>query len=212
MPRQSPMQSGVRNRPHQRLRRWLTIRMQHNITFPMSAPQHQLFLQRNSSLTALRHCTSGKIVNNKHKQLKTHPIQHDLGVRPSCVAVRRCGSSLALPETQCLHQEQNQTCVSSCLSSSSTVGPGGGFRALATGASTLSCMTGSAEGGASCLFSSITGFPAICSTCSTGCSLLSVIMRCTPPVPALGRSIQNASTRCFQRLQWCLVANPSSLW
>ena len=32
-----------------------------------------------------------------------------------------------------LHQERNTTCVSPCLSNSSTVGPGGGFRALEAG-------------------------------------------------------------------------------
>ena len=45
------------------------------------------------------------------------------GMRPSCVATLRCGSSLARLEMQCLHQERNTTCVSSCLSSSSAVGP-----------------------------------------------------------------------------------------
>ena len=37
------------------------------------------------------------------------------GVRPSCVATLRCGSSLARLEMQCLHQERNTTCVSSCF-------------------------------------------------------------------------------------------------
>ena len=31
------------------------------------------------------------------------------------------------PKTQCLHQERNTTCVSSCVSDSSVVGPVGGF-------------------------------------------------------------------------------------
>ena len=43
------------------------------------------------------------------------------GVRPSCVATLRCGSSLARLEIQCLHQERNTTCVSSCMSNSSAV-------------------------------------------------------------------------------------------
>ena len=59
---------------------------------------------------------------------------------------------------------------------SSVVGPGGGFRTLATGVSSLSCMTGSAENDV-CLFSSTVEFPAICSTRSTGCSRLSAITR-----------------------------------
>ena len=57
----------------------------------------------------------------------------------------RCGSSLARLEMQCLHQERNTTCVSSCLSSASAVGPGGGFRALATGVFSLFCTTGFAD-------------------------------------------------------------------
>ena len=77
------------------------------------------------------------------------------GVRASCVVLRRCGSSRALPKTQYLHQERNTKYVSLCLSSSSTVSQGGGFRALATRASSLSCVTGSADGGAFCLISSI---------------------------------------------------------
>ena len=103
---------------------------------------------------------------------------------------------------QCLHQERNTTCVSSCLFNSSTVGPGGGFRALGTGSSSLSCMTGS-EDGASCVLSSITGFPAICSTCSTGCSLLSAIIRCTHQCQLSGDPSRtfdsHVSNRCFQQ-------------
>ena len=52
-------------------------------------------------------------------------------------------------------------------------------------------VAGSVEDDASCLFSSVTGFPAICSTCSTCCSLISAIMRCTFPASARGKSIQN---------------------
>ena len=122
------------------------------------------------------------------------------GVRPSCVATERCGSSLARLEIQCLHQERNTTCVSPCLSNSSAVGPGGGFRALATGVSSLSCITGSADAGISCLVSSIAGLPAICSTCSTGCSRLNAIIRCTFPESALGRSTQNVRFSRFSSM------------
>ena len=122
------------------------------------------------------------------------------GVRPSCVATLRCGSSLARLEMQCLHQERNTTCVSSCLSSSSAVGPGGGFRAFATGVSSLSCTTGFADASIPCLFSSIAGLPAICSTCSTGCSRLSAIILCTCSESALGRSIQNVRFSRFNSI------------
>ena len=92
------------------------------------------------------------------------------------------------------------SCVSSCLSNSSAVGPGGGFRALANGVSSLSCTVGSADAGIPCLFSSIEGLPAICSTCSTGWSRLSAIIRCTCSESALGRSIQNVRFSRFSSI------------
>ena len=124
----------------------------------------------------------------------------NFGVRPSCVAMRRCGSSLALPETHCLHQERNTTCVSSCLSSYPTVGPGGGFRALATEASSLSCMTGSAGGGASCRFSSITGVSSSLFNMFNGLFSPQRHHALHPPVPALGGSIQNVRFSRFKSM------------
>ena len=135
-------------------------------------------------------------------------------VRASCVALRRCGSSRALPETQCLHQERNTTYVSSCLSSSSTVSQGV-FRALATGASSLSGMTGSADGGASCLFSSIRRVS------SNLFNLFKVLfspqrhhaLHPTSPAREIHPecSILTLQIDPTSRIQWCLVAIPSSL-
>ena len=63
----------------------------------------------------------------------------------------------------------------------------------------LRCLA-SADAGISCLFSSIAGLPAICSTCSTGCSRLNAIIRCTFPESALGRSIQNVRFSRFSSM------------
>ena len=138
------------------------------------------------------------------------------GVRPSCVAMRRCGSSRALPETQCLHKERNTTCASSCLSSS-VVGPGGGFRALASGASSLSCMTGSVEDDASCLFSSITGFSS--NLFNSPNVLFSPQRHHALHVPRISswqihpeRSMLAFQLDASNRFQWCFISTRCSLW
>ena len=97
-------------------------------TFPTSAPQPLLSQQTNPSLTALPSPHQWKYRKQLTQAIKPrllttseeNPIQHDIW----CPTLLCCN---ALPETQCLRQERNITCVSSCLSNSSIVGPGGGF-------------------------------------------------------------------------------------
>ena len=134
------------------------------------------------------------------------------GVRPSCVAMRRCGSSLALPETQCLHQTEHNVREFVFVQLFNR-GSRWRFSCPCTRASSLSCMTGSGEDDASCLFSSITGFA------SNLFNLFNVLL--SPQrhhvlhVPRISswqihpeRSILDVSTRCIQQVSMVLHRKP----
>ena len=107
---------------------------------------------------------------------------------------------------QCLHPERNTTCVSSCLSNCS-----GSRRRFS-----CSCNWGvfvvlhNRIYKCWCFLSFLLnrGITSNCSTCSTGCSRLSAIIRCTCSESALGRSIQNVQ---ISRLSSILPAGFNSV-
>ena len=131
--------------------------------------------------------------------------------------MRPSGSSHALPETLCLHQERNTTCVSPCLSNPSSVSPGSGLRTLGTG-----CFLFVLHGRirrrwrllpllfnpkvSSNLFNLFNGL--FSPQRLHALHPTSVSSREIHPK----RSILTFQIDASNRFQWCLVATPCSLW
>ena len=141
------------------------------------------------------------------------------GVRPSCVATLRCGSSLARLEMQCLHQERNTHVREFRFVQFICSGSRWRFSCSLQ----LGCLRCLAQQDLQMLvflvFSllSIAGLPAICSTCSNwlftsqrhhSLHLLRVGSRKIHPE----RSILPFQFDTPSWFQWRLVTNPSTLW